>query len=120
MEERLPDSHPDMIRIVQAARHDLATKPAQGQAEKKSLSNALAAALGKLPGCPEDLENIDFLVHVLSVNRAAGSIDDDAFEQLLLRIKTRDGRADLVSRFTEELETEHGYDDEDSAAKPLP
>ena len=118
MEERLPENHPDMIRIVQAAHDDLA--PASSKGQPKSLANALSSALGKLPGCPEDLENIEFLVHVLAVNRAAGSIDDDAFEQLLLRIKTREGRADLVSRFTEELETEHGYDDEDSATNALP
>ena len=82
------------------------------KAPANSLANALAAALGKDQDDAEDLENIEFLIHVLSVNRASGAIDDDAFEQLLLRISTRQGRADLVSRFTQELEAEHGYEDE--------
>lgn len=111
MEQTLPDNHPDLLRIVQAAHHDVASKPAPGQGN--SLANALASALGNAPGSGEDLDNIDFLIHVLSVNRAAGAIDDDAFEQLLERIKTRAGRAALTSQFTQELEQEHGYDDED-------
>jgi len=111
MEQTLPENHPDMIRIVHAAHRDIALKPAKGQA--KSLANALASALGNAPGNEEDLENIEFLVYVLSVNRASGEIDDDAFERLLLRIETRQGRADLTLQFTEELEAEHGYEDED-------
>lgn len=110
MEQTLPEDHPDMLRIVQAAHRDLAPKPAQG--EGKSLANALASALGKAPGCPEDLENIEFLVYVLSVNRAAGEIDDEAFERLLQRIETCAGRAELAARFADELEAEHGYEDE--------
>jgi len=80
MEPTLPEDHPDMIRIVQAAHHDLAPVV---QKKALSLSSALTSALGKVPGASEDLDNIKFLVHVLSVNRAAGAIDDDAFEQLL-------------------------------------
>lgn len=111
MEHTLPDDHPDMIRIVQAAHRDVPPPPAKGQAN--SLGNALASALGNAPGSGEDRENIAFLVHVLSVNRASGAIDDDAFEQLLRRIATREGRADLTSRFTQELEAEHGYEDDE-------
>lgn len=111
MEQTLPENHPDMIRIVHAAHRDIALKPAKGQAN--SLANALASALGNAPGNEEDLENIEFLVYVLSVNRASGEIDDDAFERLLLRIETRQGRAELTRQFTEELEAEHGYEDED-------
>lgn len=111
MEQTLPPDHPDMIRIVQAAHYDVAPKAGKGQAN--SLANALASALGSAPGSGEDLENIEFLIHVLSVNRAAGAIDDDAFEHLLQLIKTKAGRADLASRFAEELEAEHGLDDED-------
>lgn len=110
MEKTLPKDHPDMIRIVQAAHHDIAPKPQKGQAN--SLANALASALGNAPGCDEDLENIDFLVYVLSVNRASGGIDDEAFERLLQRIGTREGRTELTRQFTQELEAEHGYDDE--------
>jgi len=108
VEITLPENHPDLKRIVEAAHHDIAVKSDKGN----SLANALSAALGKAPGCDEDLENIEFLIHVLSVNRAAGAIDDDAFEQLLQHIKTRDGRANLANRFAQELETEHGYEDE--------
>lgn len=111
MEQTLPEDHPDMVRIVQAAHHDVVPKSPTGQAN--SLANALASALGSAPGSGEDLENIEFLVHVLSVNRASGAIDDDAFEQLLQVIKTKDGRAGLASRFAAELEVEHGYEDED-------
>jgi hypothetical protein len=111
MEQTLPPDHPDMIRVVQAAHHDVA--PAVGKGQTNSLANALASAFGNAPGSGEDLENIEFLIHVLSVNRAAGEIDDDAFEQLLKLIKTKAGRADLASRFAEELESEHGLDDED-------
>jgi hypothetical protein len=111
MEQTLPEDHPDMIRIVQAAHRDVATTPPKGQAN--SLANALASALGNAPGSGEDRENIDFLVYVLSVNRAAGGIDDESFERLLQRIETRDGRADLAAQFTRELEAEHGYEDED-------
>uniref|UniRef100_Q47C82 Uncharacterized protein n=1 Tax=Dechloromonas aromatica (strain RCB) TaxID=159087 RepID=Q47C82_DECAR len=111
MEQTLPEDHPDMIRIVQAAHHDVVPKPPKGQAN--SLANALASALGSAPGSGEDLENIEFLVHVLSVNRASGAIADDTFEQLLQVIKTKDGRAGLASRFADELEVEHGYEDED-------
>lgn len=110
MEHTLPDDHPDMIRIIEAAHHDIAPKAAEGS---KSLASALGAAFGKVPGSGEDLENIDFLVHVLSVNRAADAIDDQAFEQLLLRIRTMAGRAELTRLFTEELEAEHGYEDEE-------
>jgi hypothetical protein len=111
MEKTLPENHPDMIRIVQAAHRDMAAKPPNGQAN--SLANALASALGNAPGSDEDLENIEFLSYVLSVNRASGDIDDEAFERLLQRIETRDGRAQLTRQFTEELEAEHGYEDED-------
>jgi hypothetical protein len=110
MEQTLPENHPDLIRIIQAAHHDVPT-PAKGQSN--SLANALAAALGNAPGSGEDRENIEFLIHVLSVNRAAGDIDDDAFEQLLQRIQTKEGRAALTSQFTQELEDEHGYEGED-------
>jgi hypothetical protein len=110
MEQTLPENHPDMIRIVQAAHRNVAPKPPKGQAN--SLANALASALGKAPGDDEDHENIDFLIYVLSVNRASGAIDDETFEQLLQRIETREGRADMTSKFTRELEAEHGYDDE--------
>lgn len=111
MEKTLPENHPDMIRIVQAAHRDIAPKPPKGQA--KSLANALASALGNAPGNEEDRENIEFLIYVLSVNRAAGDIDDESFERLLQRIETRQGRAELTRQFTEELEAEHGYEDED-------
>jgi hypothetical protein len=111
MEQTLPEDHPDMIRIVQAAHRDIAPKPPKGQAN--SLANALASALGNAPGSSEDLENIDFLVYVLSVNRASGELDDESFERLLQRIETRDGRAELAAQFTQELEAEHGYEDED-------
>ncbi|UCV24150.1 hypothetical protein [Ferribacterium limneticum] len=111
MEKTLPENHPDMIRIVQAAHRDIPAKPPKGQAN--SLANALASALGNAPGNDEDLENIEFLVYVLSVNRAAGDIDDEAFARLLQRIETRQGRAELTRQFTEELEAEHGYEDED-------
>lgn len=96
---------------MQAAHHDVASKSEKGQGN--SLASTLALALGNVPGSGEDLENIEFLIHVLSVNRAAGAIDDDAFELLLDRIKTRLGRAALTSQFTQELVREHGYDDED-------
>ncbi|MBS1144142.1 MAG: hypothetical protein H6R14_1548 [Proteobacteria bacterium] len=109
-EKTLPDNHPDLLRIVVAAHRDIPPPPAEGQA--KSLANALASALGKAPGCREDLENIAFLVHVLSVNRASGELDDETFEQLLKRIETRQGRVELVALFTEELEAEHGYEDD--------
>lgn len=108
MEETLPENHPDLLRIVQAAHKDIPLTPA---AQGKSMANALAAALGAAPGNPADLENIEFLIHVLSVNRAAGEIDDETFEQLLRIIETRQGRADLASRFAGELEAEHGYDE---------
>lgn len=111
MEKTLPENHPDMIRIVQAAHRDIAAKPPKGQAN--SLANALASALGNAPGNDEDLENIEFLTYVLSVNRAAGDIDDEAFARLLQRIETRQGRAELTRQFTEELEAEHGYEEED-------
>jgi hypothetical protein len=111
MEQTLPEDHPDMIRIVQAAHRDVTPTPPKGQAN--SLANALASALGNAPGSGEDRENIDFLVYVLSVNRAAGDIDDESFERLLQRIETRDGRADLAAQFTRELESEHGYEDAD-------
>lgn len=107
METTLPEDNPDMIRIVQAAHHDIASP----QDKPPSLSNALALALGTVPGTGEDLENIEFLVHVLSVNRAAGAIDDDAFEQLLKSIMTMTGRAELANRFAQALETEN--EDED-------
>ena len=108
VEFTLPENHPDLKLIVEAAHHDFAAKSDKGN----SLANVLSAALGKAPGCNEDLENIEFLIHVLSVNRAAGAIDDDAFEQFLQHIKTRNGRANLANRFAQELETEHGYEDE--------
>ena len=111
MEKTLPENHPDMIRIVQAAHRDIAPQPPAGQAN--SLANALAAAMGKAPGCAEDRENIEFLVYVLSVNRAAGDIDDESFARLLSRIETQAGRAELTRQFTEQLEAEHGYEDED-------
>lgn len=111
MEQTLPENHPDMIRIVQAAHRDIAAKPPKG--ETNSLANALATALGNAPGSEEDLENIEFLIYVLSVNRASGDIDDDTFEQLLQRIETQKGRAELTRLFTEELESEHGYEEED-------
>lgn len=107
MEETLPVDHPDMLKIVAATQRDRAPKPAAGPAN--SLANALAAALGG----DEDGENCEFLIRVLSVNRAAGAIDDDAFARLLQCIETRAGRADLVRRFTAELEAEHGYLDEE-------
>lgn len=107
MEETLPVDHPDMLKIVAAADRDRAPMPAGGA---NPLANALAAALGG----DDDAENREFLIHVLSVNRAAGAIDDDAFARLLLCIETRAGRADLVRRFTAELEAEHGYVDEDA------
>lgn len=117
MEDRLPEDHPDMIRIVQAAHHDVAAKPESGPGSRSgrgsSLAGALASALGNAPGSGEDQENIEFLVHVLAVNRAAGAIDDDAFEQLLQRIKTREGRAGLAHRFAQELESEQGDEDKD-------
>jgi len=112
MEQTLPENHPDLIRIVRAAHHDVASKPASNP--HNSLANALSSALGNAPGSGVDLENIEFLIHVLSVNRAAGEIDDEAFERLLQRIKTKEGRAVLTSQFTEELEVEHGYEDEES------
>ena len=112
MEQTLPENHPDLIRIVRAAHHDVAPKPASNP--HNSLANALSSALGNAPGSGEDLENIEFLIRVLSVNRAAGEIDDEAFERLLQRIKTKEGRAVLTSQFTEELEVEHGYEYEES------
>lgn len=111
MEKTLPENHPDMIRIVQAAHRDIAPKPAKGQGN--SLAGALASAMGKAPGCDEDRENIEFLVYVLSVNRAAGEIDDETFARLLQRIETQAGRAELTRQFTTELEAEHGYEDEE-------
>lgn len=111
MEQTLPDNHPDLLRIVAAANRDIPPKPAKGQATN-SLANALASALGKTPGCEEDLENIEFLIHVLSVNRASGELDDETFEHLLKRVETRQGRVELVALFTEELEAEHGYEDD--------
>ena len=110
MEQTLPEDHPDMIRIVQAAHRDIAPKPQKDGAN--SLANALASALGNVPGSDEDIENIDFLIYVLSVNRVSGAIDDETFERLLQRIETKEGRADLTRQFTQELEAEHGYDDE--------
>ena len=110
MEQTLPENHPDMIRIVQAAHRDIAPTPPKGQAN--SLANALASALGNAPGSEEDRENIEFLVYVLSVNRAAGEIDDETFERLLQRIETQKGRAELTRQFTEELETQHGYEED--------
>lgn len=110
MEPTLPSNHPDLKRIELAAHKDIAPKSASAQAY--SLGNALAMALGKAPGNKDDLENIEFLTHVLSVNRASGSIDDETFERLLLCMETMQGRAELVSRFTQELETEHGYEEE--------
>ena len=77
MEHTLHEDHPDMLRIVQAAHHDVVPKPAKGEAA--SLASALASALGSAPGSGKDLENIEFLVHVLSVNRASGCIDDETF-----------------------------------------
>lgn len=111
MEQPLPEDHPDMIRIVRAAHRDVAPPPSTGDGH--SLANALAAALGQAPGSGEDGENIDFLIYVLSVNRASGDIDDESFERLLQRIETRAGRAELAAQFTRELESEHGYEDED-------
>ena len=111
MEQTLPENHPDMIRIVQAAHRNIAPNAPKGQAN--SLSGALASALGKAPDNDEDRENIEFLVHVLSVNRATGDIDDETFERLLQRIETRQGRVELVALFTRELEAEHGYEDEE-------
>lgn len=111
MEQTLPEDHPDMIRIVQAAHHDIAPKSAKSQGN--SLANALSLALGNTPGDDDDLDNIEFLIYVLSVNRAAGDIDDEAFERLLERIQTRDGRTALTARFTEELEAEHGYEEDE-------
>lgn len=111
MEPTLPKDHPDMIRIIQAAHRDIAAKAPAGPSN--SLANALASALGKAPGNDEDLENIDFLTYVLSVNRASGDIDDESFDRLLQRIETRNGRAELAAQFTQELEAEHGYEDED-------
>lgn len=112
MEQLLPEDHPDMIRIVQAAHHDI--KPlAEKKGQSNSLANALAMALGNPAGGDDDLENIEFLVHVLSVNRASGAIEDDAFERLLQQIKTKEGRANLATRLTQELEAEHGYEDEE-------
>lgn len=111
MEQTLPEDHPDMIRIVQAAHRDVAPKPPKGQAN--SLASALASALGNAPGSGEDRENIDFLIYVLSVNRASGELDDESFDRLLQRIETREGRAELAALFTQELEAEHGYEDED-------
>lgn len=108
MENSLPEGHPDLQRIVQAAHADIPAPDAAG----KTLAGALAAALGSRPGGPEDRENIAFLVHVLSVNRAEGNIDDAAFAALLERIATRAGRAALVASFTAELEAEHGYEDD--------
>jgi len=111
MEQTLPEDHPDMIRILQAAHRDVAPKAPKGQSN--SLANAFASAMGNAPGSGEYLENIDFLVYVLSVNRASGDIDDESFARLLERIETRAGRAQLASQFTRELEAEHGYEDED-------
>lgn len=110
MELTLPEDHPDLLRIVRAAHHDVAPKPAKGQGN--SLAHALSAALGEAPGSGQDLENIEFLIHVLSVNRAAGEIDDESFERLLQRIETKAGRAELVALFSQELEATHGYEDE--------
>lgn len=109
MEHTLPEDHPDLIKIVQAAHADVAPKPPKG--EGKSMAAALALALGNAPGTGVDQENIEFLIHVLSVNRASGAIDDEAFEQLLQRIKTREGRADLAALFSQELEAEHGFEE---------
>ncbi|MFZ2368987.1 MAG: hypothetical protein WAW48_20680, partial [Azonexus sp.] len=81
MEITLPEDHPDMRRIVEAAHYDVTTTPEISNSN--SLANALTAALGNAPGTGDDLNNIEFLMHVLSVNRASGAIDDDAFEQLL-------------------------------------
>ncbi|MBS1139544.1 MAG: hypothetical protein H6R13_997 [Proteobacteria bacterium] len=111
MEQYLPEDHPDMIRIVQAAHHDI--RPQATKTQTNSLANALSMALGTTAGSGEDLENIEFLIHVLSVNRASGAIEDDVFEQLLQQIKTKDGRAELTARFTQELEAEHGYEDDE-------
>lgn len=110
MEITLPEDHPDMRRIVDAAHYEVTTTSEKGKSN--SLANALNAALGNAPATGDDLNNIEFLIHVLSVNRASGAIDDEAFEQLLQHIKTRDGRANLADRFARELETEHGYEDE--------
>ena len=41
MEQTLPENHPDMIRIVQAAHRDIAPKPPKGQAN--SLANVKQA-----------------------------------------------------------------------------
>ena len=110
MEITLPEDHPDMRKIVEAAHYDVNTMSKKGKSN--SLANALTVALGNAPGTGDDLDNIEFLIHVLSINRASGAIDDEAFEQLLQHIKTRDGRANLADRFAQELETEHGYEDE--------
>lgn len=109
-EPTLADDHPDMIRIVRAAYHDVPPKAATGQG--KSLASALSAALGEAPGTGQDLENIEFLVQVLSVNRAAGEIDDESFERLLERMQTKAGRSELANLFFQELEAENGYEDE--------
>lgn len=111
MEQCLPENHPDLIRIVQAAHHDV--RPQATKEQSNSLANALAMALGNTAGSGDDLENIEFLIHVLSVNRASGVIDDEVFERFLQQIKTKDGRADLTARFTQELEAEHGYEDDE-------
>lgn len=103
MEDALPEDHPDWLRIVRAAHKDIAP-PAKGAAN--SMAGALARAMGTAPGHPADLENIEFLMHVLSVNRANGAIDNDAFERLLLMIETCGGRADLANRFAQQLEEE--------------
>ncbi len=110
MEPTLADDHPDMIRIVRAAHHDVAPKAAPGQG--KSLAGALAVALGEAPGSGQDLENIEFLIHVLSVNRAAGEIDDESFERLLERMQTKAGRTELANLFFQELEAENSDEDE--------
>lgn len=111
MEQCLPEDHPDMIRIAQAAHHDI--RPQATTKQSNSLANALTMALGNTAGSDEDLENIEFLIHFLSVNRASGAIDDEVFERLLQQIKTKESRTDLTARFTQELESEHGYEDDD-------
>ncbi|HOI51336.1 hypothetical protein ACLIIZ_02725 [Azonexus caeni] len=113
MEKTLPEGHPDLQRIVQAAHADVPA--ADAKPAGNSLAGALAAALGRQPGDAEDRENIEFLVQVLAVNRAEGNIDDAAFAALLERIATRAGRAALVASFTAELEAEHGYADDPPA-----
>lgn len=112
MEKTLPEGHPDLLRIVQAAHADVPA--ADAKPAGNSLAGALAAALGRQPGDAEDRENIEFLIQVLAVNRAEGNIDDAAFAALLERIATRAGRAALVASFTAELEAEHGYADDPS------